>query len=62
VYSGDPTAVTKEASYLAEQVPGLFTPNSEYVYAVSKRVGGDPSSWYALTQLTALPQFWYLTK
>jgi hypothetical protein len=37
-------------------------PNSDYVFAVAKNVGGPASSFLALTQLSLLPQEWYLTK
>jgi peptide/nickel transport system substrate-binding protein len=62
VYGTDPTAVTNEASYLTKDVPALFIPNGDLVYAVSKKIGGAPSSFLALTQYAMFPQYWYLTK
>jgi peptide/nickel transport system substrate-binding protein len=62
LFSSNPKAVTSEASFLTKDVPILFMPNSDYIYAVSKSVGGTASSWLALTQFSLLPQDWYLTK
>jgi peptide/nickel transport system substrate-binding protein len=62
VYGSDPNAVKIEASYLTKQVPILFMPNVDYVFAVSKRVGGSTDSFLALTQLVTFPQFWYINK
>jgi peptide/nickel transport system substrate-binding protein len=62
VYGSNPKAVTNEASFLTENQPVLFTPNTDLVYAVSKRVGGPASSFLSLTQSTTFPQYWYVTK
>jgi peptide/nickel transport system substrate-binding protein len=61
-YSPDPSAVTNEGSYLAKSLPLIFQPNSDYIYAVSKRVGGQPKGFLSLTQLSLFPQFWYVKK
>jgi peptide/nickel transport system substrate-binding protein len=61
-YSPNPNAVTTEGSYLTKSLPLIFQPNSDYIYAVSKRVGGQPKGFLALTQLTFYPQFWYVKK
>lgn len=62
VYGSDPNAVTKEASYEAQALPALFLPNYDYIWAVSKRVGGAPASYLALTQYAFWPQFWWVNK
>ncbi|MHB1538122.1 MAG: ABC transporter substrate-binding protein [Solirubrobacteraceae bacterium] len=55
-------AVKSESAYLTEDVPDLFFPNQDKIYAVSNRVGGPASSFLALTQYIPLYQFWYLKK
>jgi peptide/nickel transport system substrate-binding protein len=62
VFGSDPKAVTKEASYEATALPALFLPNYDYIWAVSKRVGGDPKSYLSLTQYAFWPQFWWVNK
>jgi peptide/nickel transport system substrate-binding protein len=62
VYGANPDAVKAEASYLTAQVPALFEPNPDLLYAVSKKMGGTPDAFMALTQYTVYPQFFYLTK
>ena len=62
VYGSDPQAVQKEATYLTRQVPALFMPNSDYIYAVSKRIGGQTASFLALTELETFGQYWYVNK
>ncbi len=62
VFGGDPNAVKAEAGYLTSQVPALFTPNPDRIWAVSKKVGADPRGPLALTQLTVYPQFFYRSK
>jgi peptide/nickel transport system substrate-binding protein len=62
VYGSSTTAVTDEASYLTQQVPALFMPNPDLVYAVSTKVGGSAQSFTDLTQYATFPQFWYVNK
>jgi peptide/nickel transport system substrate-binding protein len=62
VFGADPNAVKAEASYLTSQVPALFEPNPDLLYAVSKKVGGTSDGFMALTQYTLYPQYFYLTK
>jgi peptide/nickel transport system substrate-binding protein len=62
VYGSDPKAVTNEASYEAQALPALFLPNYDYIWAISKRVGGTPASYLALTQYAFWPQFWWVNK
>ena len=62
VYGSDPKAVTNEAAFLTKDQPVLFTPNTDLIFAVSKRIGGPASSFLSLTQYTAYPEYWYVTK
>jgi peptide/nickel transport system substrate-binding protein len=62
VYGSNPKAVTNEASYLTKNVPALFIPNGDLIYAVSNKIGGTPASWLALTQYSLFPQYWYVKK
>lgn len=62
VYSSNPKAVTNEASFLTENQPVLFGPNTDLIFAVSKRVGGPAASFLSLTQYVSYPQYWYVTK
>jgi peptide/nickel transport system substrate-binding protein len=62
VYGSNPQAVSNEASYLTANVPALFIPNGDLVYAVSNKVGGTAASFLALTQYSLFPQYWYLKK
>jgi peptide/nickel transport system substrate-binding protein len=62
VFGSDPNAVIKEADYEARMVPALFEPNYDLLWAVSKRVGGDPASYLSLTQYGLWPQFWWVNK
>ena len=62
VFGTNPDAVTQEASYEAKALPALFLPNYDYIWAVSKRVGGDPASYLSLTQYAFWPQFWWVNK
>lgn len=63
VHSGNVHAVEQEATYLAHDLPGLYLPNPDVLFAVSKNIGGTPNSWTALTEGSAFfPQYWYRTK
>ncbi len=62
VFGSDPNAVIKEADYEARMLPALFEPNYDLLFAVSKRVGGDPASYLSLTQYGLWPQFWWINK
>jgi peptide/nickel transport system substrate-binding protein len=62
VFGSDPNAVSKEASYEAEAVPALFLPTADYIFAVSKRVGGTQASFLGLTQYGFWPQSWWVNQ
>ena len=62
VYGSDPTAVTNEASWLATNVPAMFQPNPDYIWAWKTSVSSsDPDALESLTQYYLQPEFWYLT-
>jgi peptide/nickel transport system substrate-binding protein len=60
-FSNNPNAVKNEASYLTQQLPAIFQPNPDLIYAW-KGVSGPPDSFGALSQYGLDPQYWYLTK
>jgi|HubBroStandDraft_1064217.scaffolds.fasta_scaffold31022_1 peptide/nickel transport system substrate-binding protein len=62
VYGPNASAVKAEAAYLAENLPALFQPNSDHVYAWKNTLSGPQSSFWELTQFSANPEQWYFTK
>jgi peptide/nickel transport system substrate-binding protein len=62
VYGTSATAVTDEASYLAQNLPALFYPNNDLLIAVNNKVGGPADSFLALTAYQTFPQYWYIKK
>jgi peptide/nickel transport system substrate-binding protein len=63
VYSSNPNAVTNEASFLTKDVPALFMPNSDLIYAVNNKVhAATAGSFLALTQYTPFGQYFWLSK
>jgi peptide/nickel transport system substrate-binding protein len=63
VYSSNPSAVANEASYLTKDVPALFMPNSDLIYAVSNKVhAASAGPFLALTQYTPFGQYFWLSK
>ena len=61
-FSSGPDAVKAEASYLTINVPSLFLPDPDNIFAVKKGIGGPANGWMAATLFTYLPQYWYQTK
>lgn len=61
-YGNRANAVKAEASFLTANVPALFFPNPDYIFAVKSTVGGTANSWLAATQTTYLPQYWYFVR
>jgi peptide/nickel transport system substrate-binding protein len=62
VHSGDVHAVERETGYIERDLPGLYLPNPDELYAV-KNVSGPPDSWTVLTEGSAFfPQYWYRVK
>ncbi len=62
LYSSGTQAIKTESDFLGRDVPALFLPNADSIYAVSKRVGGAAKSWLAMTQYVYLPQYWYVRR
>jgi peptide/nickel transport system substrate-binding protein len=62
VYGGNPSAVKSEASFITSNLPGLFLPNPDDVYAWKNTVSGPTASFETLTQYNFNPEEWYFTK
>ena len=50
----------KEAAFLTKDLPGIFGPNGDLIYAW-KGISGPPDSFSTLTQYSFIPEYWYLT-
>jgi peptide/nickel transport system substrate-binding protein len=59
-FSANPNAVEDEASYLTKNLPAIFGPNPDVIYAW-KGISGPPDSFSNLTQYIFTPEYWYLT-
>jgi peptide/nickel transport system substrate-binding protein len=59
-FSADPNAVEKEASFLTSNLPALFTPNEDRIWAW-KGISGTPDSFASLSNFGFTPEYWYLT-
>jgi len=63
ISGSNPAAVTNEASYFTTQVPVLWQPVLDYVWAWKSNISATtPTAIENLTQYDDTPQFWYLTK
>jgi peptide/nickel transport system substrate-binding protein len=63
VTGSNPAAVTNEASFFTTQVPVLWQPVLDYVWAWKTNISAtEPEAFENLTQYDDTPQFWYLTK
>ncbi|MHB8506715.1 MAG: ABC transporter substrate-binding protein, partial [Acidimicrobiales bacterium] len=62
VYGNNPKAVENEATFLGQNLPGLFFPNPDNIIAVKDTIGGTTASMLAQTQYVWTPQYWYITK
>jgi peptide/nickel transport system substrate-binding protein len=59
----NPAAVKNEASFLTAQLPVLWQPVPDYVWAWKSKISATtPTAIENLTQYDDTPQFWYLTK
>jgi peptide/nickel transport system substrate-binding protein len=61
VFGANQSAVKAEASYIAENLPALFQPNSDHVYAWKTNLSGPQASFWELTQFSINPEQWYFT-
>jgi len=63
VTGSNPAAVTAEASFFTTQVPVLWQPVLDYVWAWKTGISATtPTAFENLTQYDDTPQFWYTTK
>ena len=63
VFGADPNAVTSEASYRGQSAPGAVPAQLRHPSGrSSKRVGGTPQSYLALTSYGLWPQYWWVNK
>lgn len=62
VFGNDKQAVATEASYISKDVPAIFQPNVDSVYAWSNKLSGPPGSFSGLTQYRLNPEYWYFTQ
>lgn len=62
VYGSDPKAVSNEVSFLDTNLPGLFQPQADHVYAWKNTLSGPQSSFWEIPQFTIDPNQWYFTK
>jgi peptide/nickel transport system substrate-binding protein len=59
----NPAAVKNEASFFTAQLPVLWQPVPDYVWAWKSKISATtPTAIENLTQYDDTPQFWYLTK
>jgi peptide/nickel transport system substrate-binding protein len=59
VSSGDPLAVGNEASYLTENLPVMWQPDQDLIWAWKTSISGPPATFENLTQYYATPESWY---
>jgi len=63
ISSSNPSAVANEASFFMTQVPVLWQPVIDYIWAWKTNISAtEPQGIENLTQYDSTPQFWYLTK
>lgn len=62
VFGTDPKAVSIEASYIAANLPAIFQPNQDLVFAWSGKLSGPAESFSNLTQYRLTPEYWYFVK
>jgi peptide/nickel transport system substrate-binding protein len=61
VFGTNPLAVKNEAAYLAVNLPALFQPEADHVYAWTDKLSGPQSSFWELAQFGLNPEEWYFT-
>jgi peptide/nickel transport system substrate-binding protein len=62
VYGPNKASVKNEAAYIATDLPALFEPDSDHVYAWKNTLSGPQSSFWELPQFSLDPEQWYFTK
>jgi len=61
VFGGNPNAVKTEASFLTTDLPALFQPDADHVYAWKTSLSGTQASFWYLPQFSLDPELWYFT-
>jgi peptide/nickel transport system substrate-binding protein len=59
-FSSDPNAIKAEAAFITKDLPGIFLPNQDLIFAW-KGMSGPPDSISDQTQYEFTPEYWYLT-
>ncbi len=62
LYGTNPKAVNNEAAFYATDLPGLFQPEADHVYAWKDTLSGTQASFWELAQFSLNPEQWYFTK
>ncbi|MBY8885583.1 hypothetical protein K7472_12080 [Streptomyces sp. PTM05] len=62
IMSSDPQALQKELAAETNDLPAIFQPSEEYIYAWNPKLSGAKDSFAAATQFYLYPQDWYFTK
>jgi peptide/nickel transport system substrate-binding protein len=63
LFGSNPTAVTSEASFFTTNLPVLWQPVLDYIWAWKTNISStEPAGIENLTQYDNTPQFWYLNK
>jgi peptide/nickel transport system substrate-binding protein len=62
VFGSNPSAVKAEASYLTANLPALFEPNNDIIWAVAKTIGAVPDGFTSMTSQFEFPQYFYVDK
>lgn len=62
VYSSDPGAVKAEGEFLSKDLPVLWLPSQDRIWAWKNTLSGPQDSFASLTQNTFTPEYWYFTK
>jgi peptide/nickel transport system substrate-binding protein len=59
IVGSDPLAVKNELGYLAKQLPVIYQPLNDTVWAVSRKLSGSVNSFASLTQAQMNGEYWY---
>ena len=62
INSTNPNALQAELAAVGNDIPGIFQPTEDRIYAWSPKLSGSPDSFAAATQFNINPEDWYFTK
>jgi peptide/nickel transport system substrate-binding protein len=63
ISGSNPSAVTNELSFFQTNLPVLWQPSRDHIYAWKTDISAtNPSAFENLTQYDSTPEFWYITK